>query len=176
MKKIALSFVLSLSFVGCDLRPPAPPASPSPPVVETQTEKNSPAEKVTTASYLSGATGIFDPAAFKGKVLLLDVCAPWSPASRIRVAELGALAEQLGGQGLAVVGLVVDGGRAPEGEELAANYPLVSASQSYLAQLGKIRSVPACRLYDRKGKERKAYDGYVSPDQLRGDIATLLAE
>ncbi len=171
-----LTAALVLLASGCELRPPVPPSAPPPATAEAPVDKPEPAVPLAEAVYLLGGTGVFDLASLKGQVVVLEVCAGWSSASLARVEELNQLNGEWTGQGLALVGLVVDGALSGAEGELKTSYPLVKVSPTYLAGLGKVRAVPSCRVYDRKGKERQVYDGHVSVSQLRADVAALLKE
>ena len=140
---------------------------------------SAPAEAVVEpapAFYVSGGAGAFSLEALRGKVVLAEVCAAWSPASRERVNLLNQLYQEGVGQGLYVVGLVVEGAVEEGPDRLATQYPLVHASQAFLRDQGAARAVPSCRLYDRQGKVRKAYDGPAPADELRADVRALLSE
>ena len=164
---------------GCELKPPssvAPTKASSP-----QSDVVAPVVSAAPESvYLSGGQGKFSLAAFKGQLVLLDICAPWSPASKAMVPELNRLAEEHHAVGLNVIGLVVDAraedGLTKEVQELGAVYPLVAVARDQLAPFGNVRSIPARLLFDRKGQLRQHYPGQISDEQLRADIAALLKE
>ena len=178
MTRLSSMMVAALAVLsaGCELRPPAPPSAQPSTVVELPVVQPEETEPSVEAVYLSGGSGVFDLASLKGRVVILEICAGWSPASLARVEELNQLNGDLAGPGLALVGLVVDGALSGPGGELKTQYPLVNAPQDYLPNLGKVRAVPSCRVYDRQGKERRAYDGLVAVGQLRDDVTALLKE
>jgi thiol-disulfide isomerase/thioredoxin len=171
-----LLFALLILASGCELRPPSPAPQTtsveSVPAVAPSTPQVEPLE----ASYLSGGTGTFSLAAFKGRVVVLDVCATWSPASQAQASHLNLLQEEHRTAGLSVVGLVVDGAPTSTLESLHAAYPLVGMPRTMLSQLGKVRSVPALLVVDRLGKVRNSISGYATPEQLLAEIAPLLKE
>ena len=82
MKRLLVLLIVLGTSVGCELRPPSgvkavPDKSP---VVPESPAAGTPSEAVPV--YLQGGQGGFTMANLKGRVVLLDICAPWSPASR----------------------------------------------------------------------------------------------
>lgn len=178
--KPALLFLTGLLMAaGCELKPPSSVA----PGGISSNQSQGVASTVATVPqcvYLSGGQGAFTLAAFKGQVVLLDFCAPWSPASKAMIPELNRLDEEHRAAGLKIVGMVVDApaeaGIPPDVQELGAVYPLVAVPRSHLVQFGNVRSIPSRLLVDRKGQVRQLYPGQVSPEQLRADLEVLLHE
>lgn len=176
MKRWLLPGVTALCALGCEMKPPGVPA-PVPP------QRDSTAAPVAAApglTYLAGGAGVFQLSALKGQVVVLDLCAPWSPASRELVPELNRLWETHKGSGLTVVGLVVDADAgAGLTEELGAmgmQYPVVAAPRAALARLADMRAVPTRLLVDRKGQVRQSFPGYVSIETLSKEVESLLKE
>ncbi len=162
--------------VGCELKAPIQKAA-------TKAEPLTTSTNVTTGElmrYLSGGEGVFNLDDFHGSVVLLDVCAPWSPISQAKVQEINLFVQQEAFSGVRVIGLVVDAvpaeGMTPELKSWGAAYPLVATSRSQLSHFAQVRSVPARLLVDRKGQVRKQYAGIVSPEILQQDVLALLKE
>ncbi len=173
-KLFALAGIILM--VGCELKAPVQKSS-------TQTDPVTKHTNVTSEEhmqYLSGGEGAFDLADMKGSVVLLDVCASWSPVSRAHVEALNRFQARDDSTGLKVIGLVVDAipgdGLTSELKEWGATYPLVATPRTLLSRVAPVRSVPARLLVDRKGQLRKHYAGIVSPEILQQDVSTLLKE
>lgn len=180
MKRLMVLFIALAASTGCDLRPPS--AGDAAPGATPARVENSPASAPNEAAleYIQGGQGVFSLAGLKGRVVLLDVCAPWAPATRVLVPELNRLHDEGPAMGLSVIGLAVDAnareGMTAEWQELGARYPMVAAPRASLARLTTVRSVPARLLFDRKGQLRKQYPGHISPENLRADVGELIKE
>jgi thiol-disulfide isomerase/thioredoxin len=180
MKRLLVLLIALGAAVGCELRPPS--AGKTMPGATPSMGESLPAKAPLDASpvYLQGGQGGFALSSLKGRVVLLDVCAPWSAASRALVPELNRLHEELQAAGLTVVGLVVDAqsgtGPSDDWQAMGARYSLVAAPRDSLNRLAPVRSVPARLLFDRKGQLNKQYPGDVSLETLRADLAALMKE
>lgn len=180
MKKwTAVLLVIGLG-VGCELRPPVQPSATPGASSEGAKAVATVATPDASLDYIQGGEGVFSLSGLKGRVVLLDVAAPWSAGSRALIPEFNRLHEEQQSAGLSVIGLLVDAktqeGMTPEFLEMGARYPLVAASRSGLSRVTSVRSVPARLLFDRKGQLRKQYPGDVNADALRADIDELLKE
>lgn len=180
MKRFIAWLIVLGASSGCELRPPSAGNSSTgtTPGGAEPLVTLAPAEA--TMEYIQGGRGIFSMTDLKGKVVLLDVCAPWSPATRALVPELNRLFDDEQSAGFSVIGLAVDAnareGLTPDWQELGARYPIVATPRSSLSRITSVRSVPARLLYDRKGQLRKQYPGEVSLDILRADVGELIKE
>lgn len=178
MKKRLVMVLMAAGLVGCELRPPASMQTTSTPPPETPAAPT--ASKVPDMVYLSGGQGVFSLAALKGNVVLLDVCATWSPASRALVEELNHLWDIHRTQGLAVIGLALDAQPGsvvdPEWSTWNARYPLVACPRALLSRIADVRAIPTRLLVDRKGQVRRIYPGAVAGATLQADIENLLKE
>lgn len=177
MRRMYVVVASLLLGMGCELRAPV-----QKPPEKTETLPTTPKTVGTSehVTYLSGGEGSFALASLKGRVVLLDVCAPWSLASRAQIADLNQLAQREASAGLVVVGLVVDAsvndGLTPEIQALGAEYPLLATPRSWLARFGDVRSIPSRLLVDRKGVVRKIYPGVVAAEIMDRDIRDILKE
>jgi thiol-disulfide isomerase/thioredoxin len=180
MKRLIAWFIVLVASSGCELRPPSAGHS-SPGTTSGGAEQSATSTTAeATLEYIQGGRGTFSMTDLKGRVVLLDVCALWSPANRALIPELNRLHDEEQAAGLTVIGLAVDAnaraGLTAEWQELGARYPIVATPRASLLRLTSVRSVPARLLYDRKGQLRKQYPGEVSPDVLRADVGELIKE
>jgi thiol-disulfide isomerase/thioredoxin len=122
----------------------------------------------------------FDLAAYKGRVVLVDFCALWSDACRAEVPDLNKIRAEYDGSDLEIVGLALDKGGAKSVSdavrELQIAYPVLMADDSAKASLGAVRVIPTKHLVDRQGQVRKTFAGVVPADDIRKEIASLIAE
>ena len=180
IKNLVMALVLTGLGLGCDLHPPAkdkvePPLAPAPETVKPVTAKT-----VEQAFYVAGGDGVFSLASLKGRVVVLDFCAPWSPVADARIQEMNQLITEQGTAGLAVVGMIVDAapgsGIPVEWQQAPPLYPLVAISRGALPDYGEVRAVPSLLIADRQGRVRHQHHGFVAAEQVRTEVAALLKE
>ncbi len=117
----------------------------------------------------------------QGKVVLVDFCASWCGPCKQAVPVLGRLQEELGGQGLVVLGVSVDarpGDYAALLKKWKPAFPVVHDAAQKLVSSVEVKTMPTSFLVDRTGKVRFVHSGF-HPDterDLRRQIATLLSE
>jgi thiol-disulfide isomerase/thioredoxin len=115
----------------------------------------------------------------RGQVVLVNYWATWCGPCREEMPGLVRLSEELGPEGLAVVGVSIDEGSREKVqqfvEEFHVTYPVAfPASLSPMAQ--GMAGVPTTILVDRDGRVAKTYVGAVEERDFRADVRVLLAE
>ncbi len=117
---------------------------------------------------------------YKGKVVLLDFWATWCPPCRYELPTLNRLQAELKDKGFSIIGMSVDEGEADQiaaaVKNLNLQYPVGRADEKVQAAYGGIRAIPTKFLLDRSGNIKHSYMGVVPEEQLRSDIAPLLAQ
>lgn len=123
--------------------------------------------------------GVFDLAAHRGSVVLMNVWASWCAPCRDEIPELDAAARALGPRGLVVVG--VNTQDTPESARRflaevsgAVGYPSVDDSTGRVAVDWGTFGVPESFLVDRDGTVRARMVGEVSSQWIDRFVAPLL--
>lgn len=138
-------FALALAVCACSENAPALPGA------------------VGTAAPAYGAATMtgdsLDLASMKGQVVLLNVWATWCIPCRREVPELQALHQELGGRGLRVWGVSIDGGDADADvtgfiEDFKMTYTVLRDPAERVLSVFRIQGVPASYLIDRDGVVR----------------------
>lgn len=119
----------------------------------------------------------------RGKVVCLDFWASWCAACKSALPALDAMARRHEQDGLVVVGVNIDGGRADADRFLSEHLPapalrvLYDPGGSVLARFAPA-GMPALYLIDRSGTVRLAHSGYDvrGLDAVERAAAGLLAE
>lgn len=142
---------------------------------ENQVSENIPAPQWTLRS-LEGKTVGFDD--FKGKVVILDFWATWCGPCRQEIPGLIDLQKKYQSQGLAVIGISLDGGDAEIvkafGTKLGVNYTVLLGDEKVQQAFGGIEAIPATFVIDRRGHIVKKYIGTVEKKQLESAVKPLL--
>ena len=98
----------------------------------------------------------FDSGSLRGKLLLVNFWAAWSPASTKELPELATLAKQLGPKGLVVLGVCLDDAQPAEllvfAERQGVRYPLVWPGDKLLDSIAPLETIPYTVLIDNDGK------------------------
>jgi thiol-disulfide isomerase/thioredoxin len=137
--------------------------------------------------------GRFSLEQFRGQVVLLNFWATWCPYCQEEIPHLIALQEELGDQGLQVVGAALNwqfdsqepGDPKVFREKVGAfsmenglNYPLPLVAEGMKATLERfgnpIGTIPYSVLIDREGRIRKTFQGNPGPEALREAVTHLL--
>lgn len=128
---------------------------------------------------ISGASGNIDLSAYKGQVVLLDFWATWCPPCRSELGRLDKMYKELKDKGFTLIGMTVDDGPVTEVaqavSQFSLSYPVGWAGPEVQKAYGGIRAVPTKFLLDKTGAVQKRYVGVVPEEQIRADVATLLA-
>ena len=98
----------------------------------------------------------FDQDALRGKLLLVNFWAAWSPASIKELPELAALSKEFEPKGLVMVGVCLDDAQASEllvfAERQGIRYPLVWPGEKLLDVVSPLETIPYTVLIDNEGK------------------------
>lgn len=126
----------------------------------------------------------FDPAAYRGKILLLNFWTTWCPPCRMEIPDLVRLHHTFGPQGVAVVGISIDDRGAPEQiqeklrqamAQYQIDYPVFFDSKMELYRAyGSFSAIPTTFLIDQQGQIEKVYTGARSYEIFAQDIRALL--
>lgn len=113
----------------------------------------------------------YDTAQIRGKLLLLNFWAAWSPASIKELPELADLAKTFRDQGLVVYGVCLDDAPAAEllvfAERQGVRYPLVWPGDKLLDAIQPLETIPYTVLIDNDGKVVARLRGPFKPRALR---------
>ena len=116
----------------------------------------------------------FDTSSLRGKLLLLNLWAAWSPASAKELPELVALYEKFAPRGLVLLGVSLD--EAPSAgllvfaERHGIRYPLVRPGPKAIDLLEPIETIPYTLLLTPQGKILARFRGPLKPSDLRSAI------
>lgn len=115
----------------------------------------------------------------RGQVVLVNYWATWCAPCRAEMPGLSRLAQELGPQGLAVVGVSIDKGSHDKVrefvDEMKVPYPVAFPSQLSQVDAG-LEGVPTTILVDREGRVAKSYLGAAREGDFRKDVEVLLRE
>lgn len=116
-----------------------------------------------------------------GKVLLLNFWATWCPPCIKEIPDLIALQEEMGADGLLVVGIALDQEGAsvvqPFVENEGINYPIVADTEKRLeSQLGPIYALPTTVVVGPDGMIRRRITGIFPTEAMRPELAKILAD
>ncbi len=118
---------------------------------------------------VSGQT--YDTGSLRGKLLLVNFWAAWSPASIKELPELAELAKKFGPQGLVLLGVCLDDAPPAEllvfAERQGIRYPLVWPGEKLLDEIQPLETIPYTVLIDNDGKILARFRGPFKPRDLR---------
>ena len=121
---------------------------------------------------------------FRGKVVLVNFWATWCGPCLEETPTLVKGAEEMGPQGLAVMGVSLDaGGATAENlgkigsfmQRYGVKYPITFPAAGSQMEFG-VEGIPTSILVDREGRVAKLYVGAVGPEVLQRDVGELLKE
>jgi len=113
----------------------------------------------------------------RGKVVVLDFWATWCGPCKGEIPNLIKLEKQYGEQGLAIVGVAVEGSEAPVrkyARTIGINYPVGLSNDQIYAAFGQPDTIPANYLIDRNGVIRDARVGAINAAAYEKKILALL--
>ncbi|MDQ2989066.1 MAG: TlpA family protein disulfide reductase [Pseudomonadota bacterium] len=175
---VAVAFGVIGAFVGINKKAPAPPVT----AVAVPTTDGAPHGPVDAlyAQSMNDAGG--KPQAlsqWKGKAMVVNFWAPWCAPCVEEMPELAALASELAGKNIGVIGIGIDSPTniAQFAEKFKITYPLYVAGMSgtdLSRQFGNSAGgLPYTVLIGADGQVRKTYLGRIKFDQLKADLAKL---
>lgn len=146
-----------------------------------------PGDRVTEVElmWLKGAEGEgrrFSPAAYRGKILVIDFWASWCAPCRRAIPDLNAL-QKAHPEDVAVVGV----NREPRDrkaarkayQDLAFAFPSAfdrrAGTRAGFGEQVGLQSLPTTIVVDRKGIVRKIHLGYTPGETLRAEVEALIA-
>jgi len=116
----------------------------------------------------------FDTASLRGKLVLLNLWAAWSPASAKELPELVAIYEKFSPRGLVVLGVCLDeapaAGLLVFAERHGIRYPLLRPGPQTLDQLEPLETIPYTILLSSEGKILQRFRGPLKTSDLRSAI------
>ena len=116
----------------------------------------------------------FDPSALRGKLILLNLWAAWSPATAKELPELASLDEKYSSQGLILIGVCLDDAPAASllifAERHGIRYPLVLPGPKTLDLIEPMETIPYTVLLDTHGKILARFRSPLKPNDVRTAI------
>ena len=115
---------------------------------------------------------------FMGKVVILDFWATWCGPCRQEIPGLIDLQKKYQTQGLAVVGISLDGGDAEVVKafvtKMGMNYAVLLGDDKVQQAFGGVDAIPVTFVIDRRGHIEKKFIGLVEKKQLETVVKPLL--
>lgn len=129
----------------------------------------------TAMTFKDLATGQdFEIQNLKGKLVLLNLWAAWSPASAKELPEVVHLHEEFSQKGLITLGVCLDdappAGLLVFAERHGIHYPLLRPGEETLDQLNPIETIPYTLLFNSEGKILRRFRGPFKPSEVRQAI------
>ena len=114
----------------------------------------------------------------RGEVVVLNLWATWCPPCRHEIPDFIALQEELGDQGLTVVGVALDEGGwdavGPFADEMGINYPVAVDDGTVDGLYGPTATFPTTFIIDREGNVAHYVPGMILRDDLEPLLRPLL--
>lgn len=133
---------------------------------------------LTQAPGIQSQTRVFDPAQYKGKVLVVNFMAEWCTGCWAELPGFVKLHQELKDRGLAFVGISVQSSR--EGtqkmiQQFGIPYPVFLDPEGKIAvERYRLTGMPSTFIYDKGGKLVKSLRGEVSASVLKAIVEGLL--
>lgn len=117
----------------------------------------------------------------KGKVVYMDFWASWCPPCIKSFAFLNQLEQEMGDQGVHVIGVNLDEKVKDAQEFLAkhpANFSIVVDSSKGCAKVFEVMAMPTSYIIDKKGNIRHVHQGFRpgETEELRALVTQLVSE
>ena len=130
---------------------------------------------------LQGVVGEFTLSAHRGEVVVLNFWATWNDLSVEGMDVLNAIHGEMGGDGIAIVGIAQDEGGLDVimdwAGEHTVDYPLLAdPTQAVAGQFGDMELLPATVIIDREGLVREQHTGILTHDELLDLLGPILIE
>ena len=116
----------------------------------------------------------FDSSTLRGKLILLNLWAAWSPATAKELPELASLDKKYSSQGLILIGVCLDDAPAASllifAERHGIRYPLVLPGPKTLDLIEPMETIPYTVLLDSHGKILARFRSPIKPNDVRAAI------
>ncbi len=121
----------------------------------------------------------FRLAAHRGEVVLINIWATWCAPCLVEIPDFIELQEELGAEGLQIVGVSVDAEGAevvaPFVAEMGINYPVVVDAGEVSELYGGVYTLPTTVIVDRAGRVVQKVPGMMTKDMLLPVLSDLLS-
>lgn len=169
-----LALVLALAFAGCQSE--TPPPTEAAPADEVEADSDLAPDFTLTA--LDGTP--FTLSEHRGEVVVLNFWATWCIPCLAEMPTLEALQQELGDEGLQIVGISQDTGGADEirpfADQLGVTYPLLpDPAFNVSARYGGISVLPTTVVIDREGRITQTEYGALTRNKLLALLDGLIA-
>lgn len=136
-----------------------------------------PAAGQAQASGLLGEANAFDPARYRGKVLVVNLMAEGCAGCWAELSGLERVYRAYRGRGLAVLGIAV--GSSGEGilrlaKRFGLSYPIYLDPEGRLLERRRLTGMPSILVYDKSGRLVRSLRGEVPEPELRAIVEGLL--
>lgn len=126
---------------------------------------------------IQGEATLFDPAQYKGQVLVINFMAAWCPSCYAEIPGFVRLYPKLQEKGVAFVAIAVQTKRE-EAEALVKRfsipYPVyLDGDGRWSVERYRIQSMPTTLIFDKQGRRMKELRGEVSAEALRAYLGGL---
>ncbi len=134
---------------------------------------NAPAPDFTLKTFDGKAVSLKD---LRGKTVLINFWASWCPPCRLETPDLVAAYQELGGSGVAFVGIGTQDDTDKLKQFVAENkvtYTILEDPKGAVSDAYNVLGLPTTVLIDSKGLVRKEFSGAVTKDQVIAEIKKL---
>ena len=142
-----------------------------------------PAESAQLATGLTLVDASGDPVqleAMAGRIVVVNLWASWCGYCRMEIPSLREIHDELGHQGVVVLGVNVEEGGSEELEarvrDMGIGYPVARPSAPLSGAFAGSRALPHTWIVDRQGRVRASHSGFASGRSLKKAVGKLLRE